>query len=101
MNRLDVFKPQVNIGCIGFGGITADQDTFNELMRIFFDEVTIVERGRFTFVAIDAHERFFAILREKGPLQAGRETGTTTSTKFGGFDKIHHIVGRHRGEGLT
>ena len=49
-----VFVSQVEVSCGRLGGIASDDNAFEHLMRIFFDQHAIVERAWFALVTIDA-----------------------------------------------
>ncbi len=69
-----VLVTQVEVGRGGFGGIAGDDDAFEHLMGILFDQDAIIERAWLAFVAIDAQvDRPLDIFGQKGPLGAGGE----------------------------
>ena len=71
--RLDVLEPDVDVSRRRLGREAGDQDAFDQLVRVQFHQLPVVEGCRFGFIGVDAEEGFLPILGQEAPLQAGGE----------------------------
>ena len=74
---------------------------FEELVRVLLDQEAIVECGRLGLVAVDAHERLLAVLRQEAPLQPGGEARAAPAAKLRVLDELDDLVRVHLGQGLA
>src|SRR5262249_37239280 len=64
--------------------MASDRNAFDQLMRILLHEDSVVERARLALVRVDAKiDRTGMVLRQEGPLQAGREPCPAAPAKTG------------------
>src|SRR5215831_223385 len=66
-------------------------------MRIFVNDITVLERSRLGFVGVtdQIHWPFF-VQFDEAPLQAARKTCSTAPAQSGVFDFVDDLGARHR-----
>ena len=88
-----IFRTDVDDTVIGADRIAADQQSFDDAVRIAFKNRTVHERARVAFVGVADDVFLFAGLVVSGfPFYAGRETGAAASAQAGLF---HFLNDRH------
>src|SRR6266403_2797371 len=74
-----------------------DRDSFEQLMRIFVDDVAVFERARLGFICVaDQIDWLFLIGLDEAPLDAAGKAGASATTQPGVFDFIDNLGARHR-----
>ena len=87
-----VFVADVEIGRRGPGSVGAEDDAFDNLVRILLHQDAVVECARLALVGVDAHvDGAGMILRQEGPLQPGGKTGPAASAQVAGLDGLHEL----------
>ena len=65
----------VNVGRAGIQGETGDQDAFQQLMRIFVNDVAVFERARLRFVGVaDQIDRPLFVRLDEAPFETARKS---------------------------
>src|SRR5262249_11864659 len=82
--RPAVFVAEVNVGDARARGVAGEQDTFEDLMRIFLHEDAVVEGARLALVGVDAQvDGPGMVLRQEGPFDAGRKARAAATAQTG------------------
>src|ERR1700720_3270392 len=76
------FTTYIYVSGVDIEGVTRDQDTFEQLVRVLVNNVAVLERAglRFIRVANQIHRLLFVRL-DKAPLHPGREPSATASAQ--------------------
>ena len=91
------FASYVNIGGARIQCEARDQDSFEQLMGVFVDDVAVLERAWLRFICIaDQIDRLLLIRLDEAPLHPARETGASATAQPGVFDFIDNLGRRHR-----
>jgi hypothetical protein len=66
----------VNVGRAGVQGETGDQDAFQQLMRIFVNDVAVFERARLGFIGVaDQIDRPLFVRLDEAPFETAGKSG--------------------------
>ncbi len=87
----------VDVSSLGTHGETSNETAFDKLVGIVAHNLTIFARAGLGLISVH-DEVVWATIRDLGherPFEAGRETGTTATTKAGGLDFVHDPVAAH------
>ena len=96
-----IFVAQIDVGRRGPGGVAAEDDPFEDLMRIVLHQDAIVERARLALVGVDAHvDRAGMVLGQEGPFQPGGKAGPAAAAELAGLDHFDDSAGRHSASDL-
>src|ERR1051326_7699419 len=77
----------INVGRVRADGIARDENTFDKLMRIVMNKLTILERAGFGFIGVaNEIDRLAGALGEEAPFQAAWETGATATANLAVLD---------------
>src|SRR5438477_1960396 len=80
----------------GIEGETGDGDAFQQLVRIFMDDVAVLERPRLRFVGITYQvNRFLFVRFDEAPFHAARKSGAAAAAEAGRFHFVDDLRTRH------
>ncbi len=91
---------EVNIAGLGANGVSANQRAFDDLVRVIFQQLAVLEGAGFRFIGVDDHVLWPVLLGDEAPLDAGRKACSTAAADIGGSDRIANLVWRHLAQGL-
>ncbi len=82
-------------------GVARDGHALEQLVRVFIDDLLVLERAGLGFVGVADEVDGLGVLGgvDEAPLRAAGKAGTTASAQAGNFDLLHD-VGAFHGEGL-
>ena len=90
-----VFATDVDEALADAHGIAGDQDTLDQLMRIVFEDLTVLERSRLRLVAVDREVlRLVIALGHEAPLQTRWEAGAAATAETRAFYGVDDLIGR-------
>ena len=98
--RVHKLAPEIYVAGFRTNGIGADQRAFDNLMRIAFQKLTIFEGAGLRLVGVDDYILGAFSLRDKAPLDPGREARSTSAAYVCFPDDIANFVGRQLLQGL-
>ena len=76
---------------------TGDEHALDQLMRIFVNDVAILERARLGFVRVaDQIDRLFLIGLDEAPFHAAGKSRAAASAQPGDLHFVHDVGARHR-----
>src|SRR5436309_3329822 len=76
------FASYINIGRACIQCEARDQDSFEQLMGVFVDDVAVLERAWLRFIRVaDQIDRFLLIRLDEAPLHPARETGASATAQ--------------------
>jgi len=95
-----IFGADVEESLAGTDGIGGDHHPFQDAVRITFQEGTVHERARVSFVTVadDIFLVFFAVVHHL-PLDVSGESTTAATSEPGSFDHVDGALRIHLGEG--
>ena len=100
LRALGKFAPYIYVSGVDIEGITGNQDTLEQLVRILVNDVAVLERSGFRFVRVaNQIHRLLLVRFDKAPLHPGRETGATASAQRRSLNLVKNVRPRH-GNGL-
>ncbi len=82
----------IDVGRIDLAGIGAQDHAFDQQVRVFHQEFSILTRTRFAFVGVARQVTRKHILGQERPLETGREPSTTASAQPGSLHHFHNFV---------
>gem|GEM_PF-5742191 len=92
--RLAKLTANVNEDFLGLNGIGSDKRAFNDCVGVVFQNQSILESPRLTFVAVDAHILREDVLGHETPLETCREPCATATAQTRSLDNFYHLVRR-------
>ena len=92
LRALGKLAADVDVGRLRVQRETGDQDSLEELMRIFVNDVAILERARLGFVGVaNQVDRFFFVRLDETPFHPARKTGATASAQSRGLHFVDDL----------
>ena len=74
-----------------------NEDSFEQLMWVFVNDVAVFERSRLRFVGVaDQVDGLFLIRLDETPLHAARKSGAAAAAQAGCFYFVQNVNPRHR-----
>jgi hypothetical protein len=97
LGLVDELATDVNVSADSSHGCPGDKATLNETMRIGSHDLTILAGTWLGLIGIHDEIRWTTVrlLRHEGPLETGRETSTTPTTKARLLNLIDDPIGTH------
>src|SRR5947207_7108487 len=90
------FTSNIDVSGLGIEGEAGDQDALEELMRIFVNDVAILERSWFGLVCVtDQIDRPFLVGLDEAPFNTAGKTGTAPSAQPGSFNFVYNVGALH------
>ncbi len=77
-----VLVSKIKIGAIGPNGVAGENDALDQLMRVLFHQVAVVEGAGFAFISVDGKvDRSWVILWKERPFKPGGKSGATSTAE--------------------
>ena len=96
LDPLTIFAADINICCRYAHSIAGNERSFDEQMRIVFEDLTVFKRTGFGFIPIDTQIfRLIGILRHEWPLQSSGKTSTAATTQIWSLHLIDYFFRFH------
>jgi hypothetical protein len=94
LRPFDKLAANVNVGELNIVRVARDDHALDELVRVFVNDLAILERARLRFIGI-ANEvnRLAALAVDKGPLQPAGKTRAAAATQARDFDVFADLLG--------
>ena len=90
------FAADIDVGGVRIERETGDQHALDQLMRIFVNDVAILERARLGFVGVaDQIDRLLFVRLDEAPFHAARKTRAAAAAQAGVLDFVDDVVARH------
>ena len=89
------FSAYVDVRRPGVERVTRNQHAFEQLVRIFMNDVAILERARLGFIGVTNQiDRPFFVRLDKAPFQAAGKPGPTATAQPGVFHFVDNVLAR-------
>src|SRR5439155_13145029 len=94
------FAAYVDVGRARIERVTGDQNSFQQLMRIFVDDIAIFERTRLGFIGVtDEIDWPFFVRFDEAPFKTAGKTGSAAAAQPRVLDFVNDLAAR-QGERL-
>src|SRR6266436_7663894 len=91
------FASYIDVGRARIKGITRNQNSFEQLVRIFVNDVAILESARLGFIRVaNQIDRPFFVRLDKAPFQSAGESGPAAAAQARVFDFVDNVSARQR-----
>ena len=89
------FSADVDVRGVRIERITGDQHSFEQLVRIFVNDVAVFECARLGFVGVaDQIHRPLFVRLDKAPFQTAGESRSAAAAESGVFDFVDDVIAR-------
>ena len=89
------FSAYVDVCCPRVERVARDQHSFEQLVRIFMNDVAVLERARFGFIRVaNQINRPFFVRLDKTPFQAAGKSGPAATAQPGVFHFVDNVLAR-------
>src|SRR5271170_405479 len=101
VNDVAIFSADVSVALIRSDSAAGDHHTFDQLMRVHFEQRTIFGSARLALVAICENVFWLGdIFGNEAPLHTGGETGAAAAAQIRLFHFVDNLVGCHLLQGF-
>src|SRR5678815_6047871 len=84
------FATDINESQVAFDSVRGNDDAFNQLVRVAFNDDAILAGSRFAFVGVAAQiDGLAGCLGNKAPLQPGRKSGAAAAAQPGSLCRFN------------